>query len=252
MDKRSKVVTNPEEARRYGLVFPKGMLLVGVPGTGKSLCAKAVAMHWKLPLLKMDPASLYNKYIGQTEQNFREAMATAERMAPVVLWIDEIEKAFATGEGEGDAGGTTTRVLGTFLTWLQERKGDVFVVATANDVSRLPPELLRKGRLDEIFFVDLPGLEDRKALFEIHLRRRKHKPAGFDLDALAATADGFSGAEIEQVIVAGLHTAFADDAALSTAMLAHELAATVPLSRSMAERIGALRTWAEGRTVPAD
>jgi SpoVK/Ycf46/Vps4 family AAA+-type ATPase len=171
LGKRRTIIAEPDRAREFGLSFPRGVLLVGVPGSGKSLCAKAVASEWTLPLLKLDPAGLYNKYIGETEKNFRRAMKTAEEMAPVVLWIDEIEKAFA--EGGGEDGGVSTRVLGTFLSWLQEREGDVFVVATANDVERLPPELLRKGRFDEIFFVDLPDEEVRREIFRIHLERRR-------------------------------------------------------------------------------
>jgi len=247
---RKKAIENPARAREYGLEFPKGMLLLGVPGTGKSLCAKAVAMEWGLPLLKMDPASLYNKYVGQTEENFRRAMETAERMAPVVLWIDEIEKAFA-GSGEQDSG-TSTRVLGTFLTWLQERDGDVFVVATANDVSKLPAELLRKGRFDELFFVDLPGPEARSEIFRIHFEKRGRSAEHFDLDLLGQSTHGFSGAEIEQAIVAALHTAFARDTMLTAAILLEELSRTRPLSTTMPERVAHIRQWAQGRTVPAN
>ncbi|HEX6939094.1 MAG TPA: AAA family ATPase [Longimicrobiales bacterium] len=247
--RRRAVFTDPDRAAAYGLPFPKGLLLVGVPGCGKSLCAKAVAMEWGLPLLKLDPSGLYNKYFGETERNFRRAMATAERLAPVVLWIDEIEKAFAAG-GEAD-GGVSQRVLGTFLSWMQDRDGDVFVVATANDVQRLPPELLRKGRFDEIFFVDLPDEATRRALFAIHLKRRGQAPTRFDLDALARATEGFSGAEVEQVVVAGLYTAFASNRPLSMTTLLDEAARTRPLSRTMAERIAALRAWARDRTVPA-
>ena len=165
---------DPQRAVEFGLEFPRGVLLVGVPGCGKSLCAKAVAAAWALPLVKLDPGALYDKYIGETEQNFRKAMGSAERLAPLVLWIDEIEKAFAAG-GDED-GGTSQRVLGTFLSWLQERRGDVFVVATANDVQRLPAELLRKGRFDETFFVDLPDEAARRAILEIHLRGASRRP----------------------------------------------------------------------------
>ncbi|HEX7120091.1 MAG TPA: AAA family ATPase [Longimicrobiales bacterium] len=246
---RRAIIAEPERAAAYGLSFPKGVLLVGVPGCGKSLCAKAVAMEWALPLLKLDPANLYNKYIGESEKNFKRAVETAERMAPVVLWIDEIEKAFATA-GDGD-GGVSQRVLGTFLSWLQDRNGDVFVVATANDVSRLPPEFLRKGRFDEIFFVDLPDEAARRALFAIHLKRRGQAPARFDVDVLARATDGFSGAEVEQVVVSGLYTAFAASQPLTTATLLEEAARTQPLSRTMAEKIAALRAWARERTVAA-
>jgi hypothetical protein len=248
--RRRSIITEPDRAREFGLEFPRGVLLVGVPGSGKSLCAKAVATEWTLPLLKLDPARLYNKYVGETEKNFRRAMETAERMAPVILWIDEIEKAFA--EGGSEDGGVSTRVLGTFLSWLQERAGDVFVVATANAVEKLPPELLRKGRFDEVFFVDLPDRDARGAIFRIHLDRRGQDPGAFDLDALAAATDGFSGAEVEQVVVSALYAAFADRAELSDAGLIAEARATRPLSVVAAERIAALRGWAEGRTVRAN
>ena len=247
--RRRAIITQPEKAAALGLPFPKGVLLVGVPGCGKSLCAKAVAMEWTLPLLKLDPANLYNKYIGESERNFKRAIRTAERMAPVVLWIDEIEKAFAAA-GEGD-GGVSQRVLGTFLSWMQDRAGDVFVVATANDVSRLPPEFLRKGRFDEIFFVDLPGDDARRAILEIHLRRRKQSPDRFDLDAVVSATEGFSGAEIEQVVVSALYTVLAEGTPLTTEALLHEASTTRPLSRTMAEKVAALRSWAQGRTVLA-
>ncbi|MBW3554418.1 MAG: AAA family ATPase, partial [Gemmatimonadetes bacterium] len=250
--KRKSIITEPARAKEFGLEFPKGILLVGVPGSGKSLCAKAVATEWTLPLLKLDPGGLYNKYVGETEKNFRRAMETAERMAPVVLWIDELEKAFAESGGGGEDGGVSTRVLGTFLSWMQERRGDVFVVATANAVERLPPEFLRKGRFDEVFFVDLPDDETRRAIFRIHLGRRNQDPARFDLPALAAASDGFSGAEIEQVIIAGLYTAFAASGTLTDDVLLAEVRATRPLSVVAAERIAALRRWADGRTVAAN
>ncbi|NIP81692.1 MAG: AAA family ATPase, partial [Gemmatimonadetes bacterium] len=243
--KRRTIINQPDRAREFGLEFPRGLLLVGVPGAGKSLCAKAVATEWSLPLLKLDPAALYNKYVGETERNFRRAMETAERMAPVVLWIDEIEKAFAQAGGED--GGVSARTLGTFLSWLQERKGDVFVVATANAVERLPPELLRKGRFDEVFFVDLPDTAARRQIFRIHLRRRGQDPDAFDMEALAAATAGFSGAEIEQVIISALYSAFAVDGALDDDRLLAEVRATRPLSVVAAERIAALRAWADGR-----
>ena len=205
---------DPQRAAEFGLEFPRGVLLVGVPGCGKSLCAKAVAAAWSLPLVKLDPGALYDKYIGETEQNFRKAMGSAERLAPLVLWIDEIEKAFAAGGGDED-GGVSQRVLGSFLSWLQERRGDVFVVATANDVQRLPAELLRKGRFDETFFVDLPDEATRAAILDIHLRRRKQAPEGFDLPALARESQGYSGAELEQVVVSALYTAFSAGAPLT-------------------------------------
>jgi SpoVK/Ycf46/Vps4 family AAA+-type ATPase len=207
-------------------------------------------MEWSLPLLKLDPGNLYNKYIGESEKNFKRAMDTAERLAPCVLFIDELEKAFASGGSED--GGVSQRVLGTFLAWLQDRKSDVFTVATANDVTRLPPEFLRKGRFDEVFFVDLPDAPARHAIFEIHLSRRGHDAAHHDLDSLVTATDGFSGAEIEQVIVSALYTAFADHDTLTTDILLAEVRATRPLSVVMAERVQSLRAWARGRTVRAN
>ena len=205
LGKRRLFMEDPQRAAEFGLEFPRGILLVGVPGCGKSLCAKAVAAAWSLPLVRLDPGALYDKYIGETEQNFRKAVESADRLAPLVLWIDELEKAFAAGGGDED-GGTSLRVLGSFLSWLQERKGDVFVVATANDVQRLPAELLRKGRFDETFFVDLPDEATRASILAIHLRRRKQAPEQFDLAALARESEGYSGAELEQVVVsASLH-----------------------------------------------
>jgi SpoVK/Ycf46/Vps4 family AAA+-type ATPase len=243
---RRAILSSPERAARFGLSFPKGVLLLGVPGCGKSLCAKAVAMEWGLPLLKLDPSNLYNKYIGESERNFKRAMATAERMAPIVLWIDELEKAFAAG-GDED-GGVSQRILGSFLSWLQDRKGEIFVVATANDVSRLPPEFLRKGRFDEIFFVDLPNVEARRALFAVHLRKRKQDVARFDLEHLVEASQGFTGSEVEQAIVAGLYTAFSAGKELTTETLMDELGRTRPLSVTMGERIEELREWARART----
>jgi SpoVK/Ycf46/Vps4 family AAA+-type ATPase len=243
-------VKSPEKAEQFGLGFPRGVLLLGVPGCGKSLSAKAVAAEWGLPLLKLDPSNLYNKYVGESEANFKRAMRAAERMAPIVLWIDELEKAFAAGGSED--GGVSQRILGSFLGWMQDRKGDVFVVATANDIQRLPPEFLRKGRFDEIFFVDLPDRATRAEVFRIHLAGRAHDPAAFDLEALAEASDGFSGSEIEQVVVSGLYTAFANGTRLDTAALLAEARATRPLSVTMVERMDAMRAWARGRTVTAN
>lgn len=242
---RRAIIAEPERAREFGLEFPRGILLLGVPGSGKSLCARAVASDWRLPLLKLDPSNLYNKYVGESERNFQRAMRTAERMAPVVLWIDELEKAFAAGDADG---GVSRRVLGSFLSWMQERRGDVFIVATANDIQRLPPEFMRKGRFDEIFFVDLPDAETRAEIFRIHLRRRGQDATGFDLDTLAQATDGFSGAEVEQVVVAALYTAFSAGRPLDTATLLAEARRTRPLSVTMAERVQSLREWARGRT----
>jgi len=233
--KRKAVVHAPERAKEFGLDFPRGVLLLGVPGCGKSLSAKAVAAEWTLPLLKLDPSNLYNKYIGESERNFKRAMKTAEMISPVVLWIDELEKAFATGQGED--GGVSRRVLGSFLSWMQERTGDVFVVATANDIQSLPPEFLRKGRFDEIFFVDLPDQATREEIFRIHLEARDQDPDAVELDALAGATDGFSGSEIEQVVVAALYTVFSDGRRLSHEALAEEIGRTRPLSVTMAEPI---------------
>lgn len=249
LSKRAAVIRDPDAAREFGLEFPRGILLLGVPGCGKSLSAKAVAREWQLPLLRLDPSNLYNKYVGESERNFKRAVLAAERMAPVILWVDELEKAFASG---GDDGGVSTRVLGGFLSWMQDRRGDVFVVATANQIDQVPPELLRKGRFDEIFFVDLPHEPTRGEIFAIHLRNRKKDPGQFDLAALAASCPGFSGAEIEQVVVSALFTVFSAGGQLDTGVLLREVAATVPLSQTMAERIDRMRQWARNRAVPAN
>ncbi len=248
--KRKAVVNQPGRAEEFGLSFPRGMLLLGVPGCGKSLSAKAVAAEWHMPLLKLDPSNLYNKYIGEGERNFKRAMRTAEQMAPVVLWIDELEKAFASGGGED--GGVSQRILGSFLTWMQDRTGDVFVVATANDISRLPAEFLRKGRFDEIFFVDLPDAATRAEIFQIHLENRGKESESFDLERLSAATHGFSGSEIEEVVVSSLYSAFSDGGALTTESLLKEATGTVPLSVSRAEYVDELRAWARKRARPAN
>ncbi|WCD81061.1 AAA family ATPase [Pseudomonas sp. TUM22785] len=229
--------------------MPKGMLLVGVQGGGKSLAAKAVAGLWGLPLLRLDFACLYNKFFGETERNLRDALKLAEQMAPCVLWMDELEKGLASGDQDG---GVSQRVLGTLLTWMSERKAPVFMVATANAIHRLPPELVRKGRFDELFFVDLPGSEVRAEIFRIHLSRRDIDPAQFDLPILAASSDGFSGAEIEQAVVGMLYAAQAAQAGVSQALLLQQLLGTAPLSVVMAEEQAKLRAWADGRCVKAD
>jgi hypothetical protein len=232
-----------------GLDPPRGVLLLGVQGCGKSLAAKACAGGFGVPLLRLDFGALYNKYHGETERNLREALAAAEAMAPCVLWCDEIEKGLATSNSDD---GVSRRVLGTLLTWMNERKMPVFLVATANDVSQLPPEFLRKGRFDEIFFVDLPNDEARRAAFAIHFERRELKSDRFDIDALSAASDGYSGAEIEQAIVAALYDAHADGHPLDTARVLAAIRATRPLSVLMAERVQWLRDWARERCVPAD
>lgn len=237
------------DAPPAGLDRPRGMLLLGVQGAGKSLAAKACASGFGVPLLRLDFAALYNKFHGETERNLREALATADAMAPCVLWCDEIEKGLATSDSDE---GVSRRVMGTLLTWMNERRAAVFLVATANDISRLPPEFLRKGRFDEIFFVDLPDADARRDVFRIHLQRRKQDPDHFDLDALVVTSAGFSGAEIEQAIVSALYDAYADQQRLDTARITQALQQTRPLSVLMAEQIAALREWARARCVPAD
>lgn len=227
---------------------PKGILLLGVQGSGKSLAAKAVAGMWQRPLLKMDMSALYNKYIGETEKNLRKALELADLMSPCVLWIDEIEKSLSSGSSDD---GTSKRILGTLLTWMAERKSDVFLVATANDISALPAELMRKGRMDEIFFVDLPDETIRKAIFLIHLKRRNLEPSQFDLAQLAKVSQGFSGAEIEQGVISAIYTAKASSAIVEQDLLVGELMKTRPLSVVMREKLLSLRTWAEGRTVNA-
>ena len=236
------------EARALDLPTPRGILIVGVQGCGKSLAAKAIARAWQQPLLKLDAARLYDKFIGESEKNLRKALEFAEAIAPSVLWIDEIEKGFAGG-GDADAG-LSQRMLGSLLTWLQERQAPVFVAATANDVLSLPPEMLRKGRFDEIFFVDLPTPAERDAIFRIHLALRHQDASAFDLPQLTAASDGFSGAEIEQAITAGLYRALHDKQALTTALLCGELGGTQPLSVSRREDVERLRHMARGRFVP--
>ena len=233
-----------------GLDPPRGVLLLGVQGAGKSLAAKAVAGAWNVPLLRLDFATLYNKYYGETERNLREALKTAEAMSPCVLWIDEIEKGLATDQQGG--AGPSKRILGTLLTWMSERKSRVFLVATANDIEVLPPELMRKGRFDEIFFVDLPNAVIREEIFSIHLNSREQDISKFDLPALANSSKGFSGAEIEQAVVSALYSSYATDTDLVTQHILDELQLTRPLSVVMAEKIAALREWASQRTVPAN
>jgi SpoVK/Ycf46/Vps4 family AAA+-type ATPase len=237
-----------KEARAFGLPAPKGILMLGVQGCGKSLCAKAVSTQWQLPLLRFDMGRMFGSFVGSSEENVRRAIAVAESVAPAILWVDEIDKAFAGSQGSGASdGGTTARVFGTFLTWLSEKSAPVFVVATANDISQLPPELLRKGRLDEIFFVDLPSREERAEVFRIHLHKRGRQAEGFDLKALAGASENFSGAEIEEAINSALYDAFYAREELTTGHVLSGLAQTVPLARTMDEQISHLRSWAEGR-----
>jgi AAA+ superfamily predicted ATPase len=239
------------EPSAQALDVPKGIMLLGVQGCGKSLAAKAVAGAWGVPLMRLDFGALYNKFLGETERNLREALKAADAMAPCVLWVDEMEKGVAPNDTTTD-GGESRRVLGALLTWMAERKSRVFLVATSNDINSLPPELVRKGRLDEIFFVDLPTPEVRAEIFRIHLRKRGADPAQFDLDKLAAATAGFSGAEIEQAVVGALYEANAHGQTMNEDHITAEIARTRPLSVVMAERIARLRLWAVDRTVKAD
>ena len=234
-----------------GLDAPKGIMLLGVQGCGKSLAAKAVAGAWNAPLLHLDFGKLYNKFIGETERNLREALKTADAMAPCILWIDEIEKSLSTESADSD-NGSSQRLLGTLLTWMAERKSRVFIVATANDIQALPPELVRKGRLDEIFFVDLPDAATREEIFRIHLAKRKQDAKQFDIQQLALACVGFSGAEIEQAVVSALYEAVAERQPLSNAQILAEISRTRSLSVVMSEKLQALKAWAADRTVMAN
>ncbi|HVP12116.1 MAG TPA: AAA family ATPase [Phycisphaerae bacterium] len=240
------------QAHDFGLDPPRGILLLGVQGCGKSAACKAVAAAWHLPLLRLDPACLYDKFVGESEKHLRKAIQQAEAMAPIVLWIDEIEKAFASAGAESADGGLSKRMFGTLLSWLQDHKSPIFCAATANDISALPPELIRKGRFDEIFFVDLPNREVRQRILTIHLLKRKRLPEQFDVAALADASEGFSGAEIEQVVISALYAAFGAHRDLTQADILNELHDSRPLSVTMAERVAALRAWAADRCVPAD
>ncbi len=240
------------DAGQFGLTSPHGVLLLGVQGAGKSLCAKAIATAWQQPLLRMDVGALYDRYVGESERRLRDALNQAETMAPIILWIDEIEKAFASAASRSTDGGLSQRMFGSLLTWMQEHSAPVFLVATANDIEALPPELLRKGRFDEIFFVDLPGKVTRKQIFAIHLKKRKRDPGLFDLEALADAAEDYSGAEIEQAIISALHDAYAERSELDTPRILQALKNSPPLSVTMAESVAALRAWAKNRCVPAD
>ena len=242
---RKRVRAFGEEARAFGLPEPKGILLVGVQGCGKSLVAKSVANSWRLPLLRLDVGRLFASLVGSSEENLRTAIKVAESIAPVVLWVDEIEKGFSgVGSSNVSDAGTAARVFGSFITWLQEKQAPVFVIATANSVEHLPPELVRKGRFDEIFFVDLPDAQERTAIWQIHIKKRNRNAAEFDPHTLAMASDGLSGAEIEQAVIAGLYEAFDRGRPLEMGDLLDVLQDTVPLSRMMAEEIDALRVWA--------
>jgi SpoVK/Ycf46/Vps4 family AAA+-type ATPase len=241
-----------QKAREFGIEAPRGVLMLGVQGSGKSLCAKAIATAWQQPLMRLDPGVLYNKFIGESESNLRKALNQTAMMSPVVLWIDEIEKGFASAASQSTDGGLSKRMFGTLLTWMQEHAEPVFLVATANDIEALPPELLRKGRFDEVFFVDLPGESVRAEIFSIHLEKRRREAKKFDLKRLAKAAEGFSGAEIEQVVINSLHEAFTCDEELTTDVMLRTVSEMRPLSVMMAERVEELRNWAKGRCVMAD
>ena len=241
-----------KDATDFGIIPPRGVLMLGVQGAGKSLCAKAVATAWQQPLLRLDVGSLYNSYIGESERNLRKALKQTEFMAPVILWIDEIEKAFASAASQSTDGGLSKRMFGSLLTWMQEHEEPVFLIATANDIEALPPELLRKGRFDEIFFVGLPSDEARRTIFKIHITKRKRNIDNFDLDLLTKNSKGYTGAEIEQAIISSLHLAFAGTTDLTTEMILNELKNSPPLSVTMSEKVQALYDWADGRCVPAD
>ncbi len=239
-----------DRARDYGLPMPKGIALLGIPGTGKSLTAKMIGGLWRMPLLRLDVGALFGSLIGESEERTRRALQLAETIAPCVLWIDEMEKALAHG---GLDSGTSTRVFGTILTWMQEKRAPVFLVATANDISSLPPELLRRGRFDEIFFLDLPIHDERKEVFAVHLRKRRRLPQDYDLDRLAAASEGYVGAEIEQAIIDAMYIGFNDnEREFTTDDILYALAHQVPLSVSQREVIGYLREWLrEGRAQSA-
>ena len=251
LKQRSNAFT--ERARGYGLPQPKGMLILGVPGCGKSLIAKTTSRLWGLPLLRLDMGRVYDgSMVGRSEANLRNALKTAESISPAILFIDELDKAFAGGTGSADSdGGTSSRIFGSFLTWMQEKTSPVFVMATANRIERLPGEFLRKGRFDEIFFVDLPNSEERQDIFNIHLTKRRSDISRFDLEQLAKVSDGFSGAEIEQALIAAMYEAFAQDREFTQLDIIAAIKATLPLSRTMTEQVTALRDWARQRARPA-
>src|SRR5437763_14612773 len=244
-----------EEARKFGLPRPKGILMIGIPGGGKSLTAKAVGASWRLPLLRLDVGKVFAGIVGSSEENMRRAIQMAEAVAPSILWVDELEKGFSgTGSSNQSDAGTAARVFGSFITWLQEKTSPVFVIATANNVDELPPEMMRKGRFDEICFVDLTSIPERKEIMDIHIKRRGREPAQFNLDLLAEKSEGMTGAEIEQAVVSALFDEYdraGSAGVLTTDGVLHSLSETVPLSRTMKEKVAALRTWCRTRARPA-
>jgi SpoVK/Ycf46/Vps4 family AAA+-type ATPase len=239
-----------EEARDYGLPAPKGIALIGIPGTGKSLTAKMIADLWHLPLLRLDVGALFGSLVGESEERTRRALSLAETIAPCILWVDEIEKAFAFGSGDA---GTSQRVFAHLLTWMQDKTSPCFVVATANNIAALPPELLRKGRFDEIFFLDLPSTPERREIFSVHLKKRKCVPADYDLDLLARESEGYVGAEIEQTVIDAMYLAFNEEMRrVTTSDILACIRKQVPLSISQRETVALLRAYlAEGRAVSA-
>lgn len=240
------------KAAEYRLPCPKGLLILGIPGTGKSLTAKATASVFERPLLRLDAGRLYGGLVGESEANARNVIGTVEAIAPCILWIDEIEKGFSAARGSGSTdGGTSSRVFGTFLSWMQDKTAPVFIVATANDVMQLPPEMLRKGRFDEIFFVDLPNAEERKAIWRIQIAKHGRKPETFKVNDLVKASEGFTGAEIEQAFIEAMYLAFSQGKEPSDNTILEALASTVPLGRLMAEQINSLRKWTKGRARPA-
>lgn len=241
-----------KQAIEFGLESPRGILMLGVPGCGKSLCAKVVAADWGMPLLRLDPGVLYQRFVGESESQLRQALRQAQSMAPVVLWIDEIEKAFASASAASADGGLSQRMFGTLLSWMQDHRHPIFIIATSNDISALPPELMRKGRFDEVFFVDLPDLVAREQILRIHLKRRRRDPDAFNLLKLAKAAEGFSGSELEQVVLSALFAAYSRQSELEDRDLLQEIGNTRPLSVLNAEKIDRLRAWAENRCVSAD
>ena len=245
-------------AKKYNIPAPKGVLITGIPGCGKSLTAKAMSTIWQLPLLKLDMGKIFSGIVGSSEENMRRAIATAEALAPSVLWIDEIEKGLGNIDSSGDSG-TSARIFGTFLTWMQEKTKPVFVIATANDISKLPPELLRKGRFDEVFFVDLPTKDERKKIFNVHLNKRvQNSEVGKEitldeslLESLSDLTAGFSGSEIEQIVISALYEAFFHERNLTTNDLVNAIKNTIPISVTQKEQIKRLREWANVRAVSA-
>jgi len=248
LKQRQSIFTQQKESATHTDI-PKGLLLLGVQGCGKSLAAKAVAGIWGTPLLRLDFGRLYDKYIGETEKNLRQALHTAEVMSPCVLWVDELEKGIAAGN---DDQGTSSRLLGTLLTWMAEKTARVFIVATANNIKALPPELIRKGRLDEIFFVDLPAEKNRVQIFKIHFEKRDIEHSKINLNQIASASDGFSGSEIEQAVVSAIYACHGNGVKINTEIMLQEIKNTRPLSVVMAEQISQLRHWASERTVPVD